>query len=147
MITAYFDSSAILKLSKEEPESLALVDYLQDASIMPSTSVLAEVEVVRNLRRHQLDDEHAVTGFFLMAVDDDVRRGAVEVGGRMLRSLDAIHIATALAVGDRDLRFVTYDDRQAAAARQAGLKVVQPGRPSSPGLGEAEARTRSNTPP
>jgi len=137
VITAYFDSSAILKLSKEEPESLALVDYLQDASILASTSVLAEVEVVRNLRRHQLDDEHAVTGFYLMAVDDDVRRRAVEMGGRMLRSLDAIHIATALAVGDRDLHFVTYDDRQAAAARQAGLTVVQPGRPPSPCFGEA----------
>ena len=137
MIAAYFDSSAILKLSKEEPESLALVDYLQDATMEASTSVLAEVEVVRNLRRHQLDDEHAVTGFYLMAIDDDVRRRAVEVGGRMLRSLDAIHIATALAVGDRDLHFVTYDDRQADAARQAGLKVVQPGRPPSPGFGEA----------
>ena len=128
MIRAYLDSSAILKLSKEEPESLALVDYLEDVSMQVSTSVLAEVEVVRNLRRHQLDDEHAVTGFYLMALDDDVRRGAIEVGGTTLRSLDAIHIATALAIGDRDLQFVTYDDRQAAAARSAGLKVVQPGR-------------------
>jgi predicted nucleic acid-binding protein len=128
VITAYFDSSAILKLSKEEPESLALVDYLHDASIQASTSVLAEVEVVRNLRRHQLDDEHAVTGFYLMAVDDDVRRGAIDLSERSVKSLDAIHIATALAVGDRDLQFVTYDDRQAEAARAAGLKVVQPGR-------------------
>lgn len=128
MTRAYLDSSAIIKLSKEEPESLALVDYLQDASVQVSTSVLAEVEVVRNLRRHQLDDEHAITGFYLMAVDNDVRQKAVAVGGGRLRSLDAIHIATALAVGDRDLQFVTYDDRQADAARQAGLKVVQPGR-------------------
>ena len=50
------------------------------------------------------------------------------IGRDSLRSLDAIHIATALAVGDRDLQFVTYDERQADAARQAGLKVVQPGR-------------------
>ena len=128
MTRAYFDSSAILKLSKEEPESLALVDFLEDVSIQVSTSVLAEVEVVRNLRRHQLDAEHAITGFYLVAVDDDVRRGAIEVGRSTLRSLDAIHIATALAMGDRDLQFVTYDDRQAAAARSVGLKVVQPGR-------------------
>ncbi len=137
MITAYFDSSAILKLSKEEPESLALVDYLQDASILASTSVLAEVDVIRILRQHHLDDEQALTGFYLMAVDDDVRRRAIDVGGHVRRSLDAIHIATALAVGDRDLHFVTYDDRQADAARQAGLKVVQPGRSPSPGFGEA----------
>jgi len=128
LIRAYFDSSAILKLSKEEPESLALVDYLEDVSIQVSTSVLAEVEVVRNLRRHQLEDEHAITGFYLIAVDDDVRRKAVEVGRGVLRSLAAIHIATALVVGDHELHFVTYDERQADAARQAGLKVVQPGR-------------------
>ena len=128
MIRAYFDSSAILKLSKEEPESLALVDYLENVSIQVSTSVLAEVEVVRNLRGHQLEDEHAITGFYLMAVDDDVRRKAIEVGRGALRSLDAIHIATALVVGDRELQFVTYDERQAVAAREAGLKVVQPGR-------------------
>ena len=45
-----------------------------------------------------------------------------------MRSLNAIQIARALAVGDRDLQFVTYDERQAEAARQAGLKVVEPGR-------------------
>lgn len=128
MIRAYLDSSAILKLSKEEPESLALVDYLEDASIQVSTSALSEVEVVRNLRRHQLEDEHAITGFYLISVDDDVRRRAIEVGGSTIRSLDAIHIATALVVGDREMQFVTYDERQAAAARAAGLKVVQPGR-------------------
>lgn len=127
MTRAYFDSSAIIKLSKEEPESLALVEYLEDASVQVSTSVLGEVEVVRNLRRHHLDDQHAITGFYLMAIDEDVRHKAFEVGSAM-RSLDAIHIATALVIGDRDLHFITYDDRQAEAARHAGLKVVQPGR-------------------
>ena len=128
MIRAYFDSSAILKLSKEEPESLALIDYLTESAVEVSTSVIAEIEVTRSLRRHQLDDEHAITGFYLVAVDDEVRRKAIEVGGSMLRSLDAIHIASALVVSDRDLQFVTYDDRQAEAARSAGLTVVQPGR-------------------
>jgi uncharacterized protein len=128
VIRAYFDSSALLKLTKEEPESLALIEYLTDTSIEVSTSVLAEVEVTRSLRRHQLDDQHAITGFYLIALDDDVRRKAIEVGGSSLRSLDALHIATALVVGDRALQFVTYDDRQAEVARQAGLTVVQPGR-------------------
>ena len=93
-----------------------------------STSVLAEVEVLRTLRKHHMNDEHAVTGFYLLSFDDEVRRYASEVGATTLRSLDAIHLATALSIGDRDLDFVTYDDRQAEAARQAGLKVVQPGR-------------------
>ena len=128
MIKAYFDSSAILKLTKEEAESVALIDYLEDAAIQVSTSVLAEVEVLSSLRRHRLDNEHALTGFYLMAFDDEVRRRAADVGDGTLRSIDAIHLATALSINDRDLHFVTYDDRQAAAARHAGLKVVQPGR-------------------
>ena len=128
MIRAYFDSSAILKLTGAEAESEALIDYLQDASIEASTSVIAEVEVLRNLRKLPVESDRAMTGFYLLAVDDEVRRQAIGVDGETLRSLDALHIATALAVGDRELNFVTYDTRQAEAARRAGLKVVQPGR-------------------
>ena len=128
MTRAYFDSSAIVKLTREEPESMALIDYLVEASVEASTSVLAEIEVVRNLRKLRLESDEAVTGFYLLAFDDEVRRGAVKLGGDALRSLDAIHIATALAVADRELEFVTYDQRQAEAARAAGLNVVQPGR-------------------
>ena len=125
---AYFDSSAIVKLTRDEPESMALIDYLAEASVEASTSVLAEVEVLRNLRKIPLESDQALAGFYLLALDDEVRRGAVSIEREALRSLDAIHIATALAVGDRDLQFVTYDNRQAEAASAAGLKVVQPGR-------------------
>ena len=128
MSRAYFDSSAIVKLTRDEPESMALIDYLEEASVEASTSVLAEVEVLRNLRKLPLESDQALEGFYMLAIDDEVRRGAVSIGRDSLRSLDAIHIATALAVGDRDLQFVTYDERQADAARKAGLKVVQPGR-------------------
>jgi predicted nucleic acid-binding protein len=116
-----------MKLSHEEAESRVLIDYL-DHPIEVSTSVLAEVEVLRNLRKFRIDDSEAMRGFYLLALDDDTRRHAVEIGNGTLRALDAIHIATALAVGDRDLQFITYDDRQANAARAAGLKVAQPGR-------------------
>ena len=68
-----------------------------------------------------------MAGFYLIALDEDVRRVAGGLGGT-LKALDAIHVASALSIGDRDLEFVTYDDRQAAAARECGLKVVQPGR-------------------
>jgi len=130
LIRAYFDSSAIMKLTRDEPESMALIDYLEEASLEVSTSVLAEVEVVRNLRKLPLESGQALAGFYLLALDDEVRRNAISIGHASLRSLDAIHVATALAVGDRDLQFVTYDQRQADAARAAGLKVVQPGRSS-----------------
>lgn len=128
MIRAYFDSSAIMKLTHEERESSALMDYLDVTAIEVSTSVLAEVEVLRNLRKFQVSTDEAMAGFYLVAFDDDIRRTAIGLGQSTLRSLDAIHVATALAIADRDLEFVTYDDRQAEAARSAGLKVVQPGR-------------------
>ena len=128
MIQAYFDSSAIMKLTGAEAESEALIDYLRDTPVEVSTSVLAQVEVLRNLRKQPVESEEAMNGFYLLAFDEEVRRQAVIVGGKTLQSLDAIHIATALAIGNRDLHFVTYDIRQAEAARQAGLKVIQPGR-------------------
>ena len=53
-----------------------------------------------------------------------VRAGVIE--GMSLRTLDAIHIATAVGLGDVDV-FVTYDERQAEAARLAGLRTVSPG--------------------
>lgn len=123
----YFDSSAIMKLSKDEPESQALIDFIDHHAPEASTSVLAQVEVPRNLLRAALDPQGALRGFYLLAMDDEVRQLAGEVAGAV-RSLDAIHIATALTIADRELRFVTYDDRQADAARHAGLTVIQPGR-------------------
>jgi predicted nucleic acid-binding protein len=128
LIRAYFDSSAIVKLTRDEPESMALIDFLEEASLEAATSVLAEVEVLRNLRKLRLESDQALAGFYLLTLDDEVRRTAASIARDSLRSLDAIHIATALAVGDRDLQFVTYDQRQAEAARAAGLKVIQPGR-------------------
>ena len=106
----------------------ALIDYLDDPSIEVSTSVLSEVEVLRNLQKFQVSAEQAMLGLYLVALDHDIRRTAIELGNTTLRSLDAIHVATAIAIADRDLEFVTYDERQAKAARAAGLKVVQPGR-------------------
>lgn len=128
MIRVYFDSSAIFKLSHQERETLALIQFLEETPLEASTSVVADVEVVRNLRNRGLNDDGALGGFYLVALDDDICRTAASLESRTLRALDAIHIASALAIGDRDLQFVTYDDRQAEAARAAGLKVVQPGR-------------------
>jgi len=128
MTRAYFDSSAIFKLAHAEPETMALIDYLDVAPMEVSTSVLGEVEVLRNLRKRRLETAEAMTGFFLIGLDEDIRRTAIEIGGGALKALDAIHIATALAIADRNLQFVTYDNRQAEFARQAGLTVVQPGR-------------------
>lgn len=128
MTRAYFDSSAIYKLSHEERETSALLDYLEQADLEVSTSAVAEIEVLRNLIHRGYEADDAMNGFYVVNLDEDIRRMAVDIGSQALRSLDAIHVASALAIGDRHLQFVTYDQRQAEAARQAGLTVVQPGR-------------------
>ena len=124
---AYFDSSAIVKLSHAEPHSSALVEYLGSGDVEASTSVIAEVEVTRALRRAGAAADQAVMGFYLLALDAEVREEAARLGSPQVRTLDAIHLATALTIGDDDLEFITYDDRQAAAARELGLTVMQPG--------------------
>ena len=128
MTRSYFDSSAIVKLSHLERESQALLDYLDHHDIEASASVLSEVEVMRTLRRVRADPHDAVRGFYLLGIDADVLREAARLEPPMLRTLDAIHVASALSIGDPRLEFVTYDDRMAVAARGCGLKVVQPGR-------------------
>ena len=127
MTHAYFDSSAIVKLSHAEPYSTALVEYLATGDVEASTSVIAEVEVMRALRRAGAATDQGVMGFYLLALDAEVREEAARLGSPQVRALDAIHLATALTIGDDDLEFVTYDDRQALAARELGLTVVQPG--------------------
>jgi len=131
-VKAYFDSSAIVKLGRPERESLALIDYLDEQQPNALTSVLADVEVRRaldRLRARGADPGDHVRGFFLIDISRDVRDLAAKVAPE-LRSLDAVHLATAVSL-EVDLDFVTYDDRLAAAARAAGLRVMQPGRPST----------------
>lgn len=126
---AYFDSSAVVKLGRPELESPALIDYLDEQQPNALTSVLADVEVRRALERLRArgdDPSDHLRGFFLIDISRDVRDLAAKVAPE-LRSLDAVHLATALSLGV-DLDFVTYDDRLAGAARAAGLRVVQPGR-------------------
>lgn len=129
MKKAYFDASAIIKLGHVEPESQSLIEYLVEHQPWAGTSVIADVEVRQALLRLQslgAETEEHVRGFFLIELSKDIRDRAVSLGGG-LRALDAIHLATALALED-DVEVVTYDDRLAAASRAHGLCVVQPGR-------------------
>jgi predicted nucleic acid-binding protein len=126
---AYFDASAIVKLIHHERESLALFELL-DSEIEACTSAVSEIEVVRTLSRlgaprGQADD--ALRGFYVVGIDAAIRARAARLTPPTVRSLDAIHLATALEVG-ADLSLVTYDEHMADAARAQGLKVVQPGR-------------------
>lgn len=129
MRRVYFDSAAIVKLVHAERESMALLQFLE-SPVEAFTSIVSEVEVRRALRRHGCeagDVDEALGGFFVLAFHRDIRRRAVSLDPLTLRSLDAIHLATALSLGDPDLELATYDDRLAVAARAHGLRVVQPG--------------------
>ena len=127
---AYFDSSAIVKLVRHEPESLALVEYLE-TPVQATTSVISAVEVARTLRRTPADLEEisaALAGFFLVSLDSDVRAIATELTPKTLRSLDAIQLASAMSIHADELELITYDRRLAEAARANGVFVLQPGR-------------------
>ena len=67
-------------------------------------------------------------GFFLLGLNAAICVAAGNLESPTLRSLDAIHLATALAIDD-EVEFITYDEHLATAAREHRLRVVQPGRP------------------
>lgn len=127
----YVDSSALVKLVLAEPESAALVRFISDREHLVSSAVAA-VEVVRAARRASKSKRVAsqardvVRAVHLLAVDLKVLEHAAELAPVSLRSLDAIHLASALSLDDEIEAMVVYDDRLAAAARSAGLSVVLP---------------------
>ena len=129
-LASYLDTSALVKLLLHESESEALVHYLHTPRRVLS-SVLSGVETVRACRRAQLPAEDArdlMRSVETIVLDPSVVRAAGALAPAALRSLDAIHLASAQHVNDPDLEFVTYDARLADAARAHGLRVVQPGR-------------------
>jgi uncharacterized protein len=131
----YLDSCAIIKLIRPEQGSAELADWLNaHAGDAVVTSELAEVEVPRALRR-SAPARLAVMPAVLaklnrVEIDASVRATAGAYPDPHLRSLDAIHLATAdtLVASGKTLRaFVTYDKRLADVVAAAGHAVVAPG--------------------
>lgn len=126
----YLDSAAIVKLVHAENETQALREWLDERIDSPWTSsALLEIEAFRALARYAPQSAarlHPVLDLInLVDIDADVRILAQTVKPATVRSLDAIHLATALRV--RPASFITYDKRLADAAREAGLVVDTPG--------------------
>ncbi len=129
----YLDASALVKLVLPEAESAALLEELVDEPRIV-TSILGWVETRRAI--HATTDEAAVLraleGLFeqatLVELTEPVAEAAAMVQPRALRTLDAIHLATALTLGAELDAFVVYDRRLAEAAHAAGLPVRTPGR-------------------
>ncbi|MBA2506727.1 MAG: PIN domain-containing protein [Thermoleophilaceae bacterium] len=120
-----------MKLVVTENESQALSDAV--AGWRHTTCELAVIEVARAAgRAHGARETRARVDALFAEIDlivptGEVVRRAREVAPTMLRSLDAIHLATALSLGESLGAFATYDRRLADAARDAGLDVVAPG--------------------
>lgn len=129
MPAAYLDSSAIVKLAVDEPESAALRRHLRRQRPLLS-SALARTEVLRALLdegEEGLSRGRVVLGRInLIRVNDRVLNAAGTLLPAELRSLDAIHLATALQLGDDVRQLVSYDDRMIAAARQLGMRTATP---------------------
>ncbi|MHB1526851.1 MAG: type II toxin-antitoxin system VapC family toxin [Candidatus Dormibacteria bacterium] len=127
----YLDSSALLKLLFQEPESEALSGWLSAQPDLPKlTSQLSVIEVVRVCRRLDTSHEPAarslLAGLDLMPVSSAVVDLATRVGTSSLRSLDAIQLATALLVRDGLAALVAYDHRLVEAAKAEQLPVMTP---------------------
>lgn len=129
-MTVYLDSSALVKLVVAEPESEALRRFLRTRPER-ITSALARVEVLRAIRAQ---GEPALKRALrvlarvrLLRIDDGVLEAAAGLDPRVLRSLDAIHIASARELGSDLESLVTYDRRMAEATILLGMPVRAPG--------------------
>lgn len=132
-MTTYVDASALMKRYVDEPDSVVAERWL-DADAVLVTSWVTLVEVRRNLARllqgaalasarAQLDRD--LDAFALVAVDEVVCRSAADIGEVLsVRSLDAVHLASAQRLQVAGLVFLTFDLRQAQAARSLGFAVA-----------------------
>ena len=131
----YLDSSALMKLVRREDETEALCAWLDVRLEQPVvTSELGRVEILRAARRaggEVLAEARAVVGDLdLVPLDRAVQDIACDLGDPQLRTLDALHLGSALLLGQALTTFVAYDRRLAGGARAAGLEVATPGLPS-----------------
>jgi uncharacterized protein len=135
----YLDSAAIIKLIRRESATDELVAWLNDRPAVPLVaSALVEVEVPRALRRSAPQGLMGVPAtlarLYRVEIDASIRATAAGYEERMLRSLDAIHLATAQLLANQPgaefAAFVTYDRRLLDAAKAVGLPVASPGVPS-----------------
>ncbi len=136
MALFYADSSALVKLVRDEPESDALRTYIQGAGLLSCELVLAELP--RAVRRAGAIDPklpqqallsragELLEAIGLIALDRELLIAAGTLAEPALRAVDAVHVTAAASVFGLDA-FVTYDERQAAAARLAGLRTFAPG--------------------
>ena len=130
----YLDTSALVKLIRIELDSDALGDWLDERAEMRwITSALTEFELTRAIRAVAPEGLPAVPSVLArldrFEIDPVIRSTAAAYADPALRSLDAIHLATAQTAAStaRLTALVTYDNRLSAAASALGITTVAPG--------------------
>jgi predicted nucleic acid-binding protein len=132
----YADTSALVKLVLEEPESAPLRTYFEGADLVSCELALSEIP--RAIRRAAVTEPalpikqllaragELLDAIGLLPLDRELLIAAGTLAEPTLRALDAIHVAAAISAAPLDA-FVSYDERQSAAARLAGLRTIAPG--------------------
>jgi uncharacterized protein len=128
----YLDTSALVKLATLEPETPALRAHLaRPPEVQHFASMLAHAELLRAVQPAGAEAVAAARRVLASVHLVDVTREILERAGtlrvpQLLRTLDAIHLATALVAQDRLEEIITYDHRLGAAAASLGLTVTAP---------------------
>jgi hypothetical protein len=130
-VTLYYaDTSAVIKLLVEESHSKAFAAFYDaHADAEWVSSALLRIEFTRAVTRTMPalpDARDLLLAFSFVAIDDDILEVAMNEPDRGLRSLDAIHLATARILGEDLDALVSYDDRLLKAATDAGLETASP---------------------
>lgn len=125
---AYVDASALARLILDEPGSTEMRRWYIEAQRVVSSRV-GLIETRRAISRWDHDPLHldaVLRSLEILELDAPIARSAAAVTPMSLKTLDSIHVASALSLADDLDAFVTYDDRLAEAARAVGLPVVRP---------------------
>ena len=127
----YLDTSAAVKLVVAERDTAALIAWIADRKDDVVSSDLLRTELLRATRRgasHAMPRARAVLdSLTLLTLPTSTFERAADLDPDLLRSLDALHLAAALELGDDLDGLVTFDDRLARAARLHGVTVTAPG--------------------
>lgn len=126
----YLDTSAFLKLVVDEEHSDELRAFVARSDHSPFASELLRTEGLRAARRHSpaalLRARSIMDAVTLVGVTPTICERAAELDPSILRTLDAIHLATALALADQLESVITYDERLAHACSVHGVPVIAP---------------------
>lgn len=130
----YLDTTAMVKLVRQEAGSDGVRSLLETTDAVPVSSQIAEIELMRAVRRHspELSDpaRSLLDEIVLLPLTAEMRVRAQFIKPVSVRSLDSVHMATALEISSHLAHFATYDQRMAEASAAAGLPVVSPSDPA-----------------